>query len=78
MDGRTSPDAHFCTPLSIFLTLLKSNYNNRSSIRHAKRANKMTTYYSSTLSLHLKGDWLAKAGFATDTPVTIAVERDNW
>lgn len=26
-------------------------------------------------SLHLKGDWLKEAGFGTDTPVTIAVER---
>ncbi|RPH22320.1 type I toxin-antitoxin system SymE family toxin [Buttiauxella warmboldiae] len=35
----------------------------------------MTTYYSRTPSLHLKGDWLEEAGFRTDTPVTIAVER---
>jgi len=35
----------------------------------------MTTYYSRTPSLHLKGDWLAEAGFRTDTPVIIAVER---
>ncbi|WP_409075530.1 SymE family type I addiction module toxin [Pantoea sp. C3] len=35
----------------------------------------MTTYYSRTPSLHLKGNWLAEAGFGTDTPVTIAVER---
>jgi toxic protein SymE len=45
------------------------------SIRHATRATKMTTYYSRTPSLHLKGDWLEEAGFRTDTPVTIAVER---
>lgn len=45
------------------------------SIRHEHRATKMLTYYSRTPSLHLKGDWLAEAGFATDTPVTIAVER---
>ncbi|MEN4976593.1 SymE family type I addiction module toxin [Erwinia billingiae] len=35
----------------------------------------MTTYYSRTPSLHLKGDWLEEAGFGTDTPVTVAVER---
>ncbi|MCE0813334.1 SymE family type I addiction module toxin [Buttiauxella sp. S04-F03] len=35
----------------------------------------MTTYFSSTPSQHLKGDWLEEAGFGTDTPVTIAVER---
>ncbi|WP_238485143.1 MULTISPECIES: SymE family type I addiction module toxin [Rahnella] len=29
-------------------------------------------------SLHLKGNWLEEAGFGTDTPVTIAVERGNW
>lgn len=45
------------------------------SVRHIKRATGMTTYYSRTPSLHLKGDWLAEAGFGTDTPVTIAVER---
>ena len=45
------------------------------SIRHEQRATKMTTYYSRTLSLHLKGNWLEEAGFGTDTPVTIAVER---
>lgn len=45
------------------------------SIRHEQRATKMTTYYSRTPSLHLKGDWLEEAGFGMDTPVTIAVER---
>ncbi|MCT4713941.1 type I toxin-antitoxin system SymE family toxin [Enterobacteriaceae bacterium H18W14] len=45
------------------------------SVRHVKRATKMTTYYSRTPSLHLKGDWLQEAGFGTDTPVTITVER---
>ncbi|MCT4715607.1 type I toxin-antitoxin system SymE family toxin [Enterobacteriaceae bacterium H18W14] len=45
------------------------------SIRHSVRATKMTTYYSRTPSLHLKGDWLEEAGFTTDTPVTVAVER---
>ncbi|ADW75812.1 Domain of unknown function DUF1813 HSP20-like protein [Rahnella aceris] len=45
------------------------------SVRHEQRATKMTTYYSRTPSLHLKGNWLEEAGFGTDTPVTIAVER---
>lgn len=45
------------------------------SIRHVTRATKMTTYYSRTPSLHLKGDWLQEAGFGTDTPVTVAVEH---
>ncbi|MXP49499.1 type I toxin-antitoxin system SymE family toxin [Pantoea sp. Eser] len=35
----------------------------------------MTTYYSRTPSLRLKGNWLAEAGFGTDTPVTLAVEQ---
>jgi len=43
------------------------------SIQHIKRATGITSYYSRTPSLHLKGDWLAEAGFGTDTPVTIAV-----
>ena len=51
---------------------LKAGYT---SVRHEQRATKMTTYYSRTPSLHLKGDWLEEAGFGTDTPVTIAVER---
>lgn len=46
-----------------------------SSVQHLKRATKITDYYSRTPSLHLKGDWLAEAGFGTDTPVTITVER---
>ncbi|MBK4717096.1 MULTISPECIES: SymE family type I addiction module toxin [Tenebrionibacter/Tenebrionicola group] len=45
------------------------------SIQHIKRATGMTTYYSRSPSLHLKGDWLEEAGFTTDTPVTVAVER---
>ncbi|MCT4700284.1 type I toxin-antitoxin system SymE family toxin [Enterobacteriaceae bacterium H20N1] len=45
------------------------------SVQHVKRATKMTTYYSRTPSLHLKGDWLTEAGFGTDTPVTVTVEQ---
>lgn len=44
------------------------------SIRHENRRG-MTTYYSRTPSLHLKGDWLAEAGFGTDTPVVVTVEH---
>ncbi|WP_144416855.1 SymE family type I addiction module toxin [Yersinia similis] len=35
----------------------------------------MTTYYSRTPSLHLKGNWLKEAEFGTDTPVTLAIEH---
>ncbi|WP_436197752.1 SymE family type I addiction module toxin [Pectobacterium brasiliense] len=44
------------------------------SHRHADR-NDMTRYYSRSPSLHLQGNWLAAAGFATDTPVVITVEQ---
>ncbi|HAI04763.1 hypothetical protein CBI35_09970 [Pantoea sp. AV62] len=54
------------------LRQLKVGYT---SIRHEKRSTGMTTYYSRTPSLHLKGNWLEEAGFGTDTPVTVAVER---
>ncbi|MFY9996025.1 MAG: SymE family type I addiction module toxin [Leclercia sp.] len=35
----------------------------------------MTTYYSRSPSLHLKGNWLAEAGFSTDTPAAVSVEQ---
>ncbi|MRT15262.1 type I addiction module toxin, SymE family [Enterobacteriaceae bacterium RIT711] len=35
----------------------------------------MSRFYNRHPSLHLKGDWLEEAGFGTDTPVTISVER---
>jgi toxic protein SymE len=35
----------------------------------------MTTYYSWCPSINLKGYWLEEAGFTTDTPVTVTVER---
>ena len=54
------------------LRQLKVGYT---SIRHEKRSTGMTTNYSRTPSLHLKGNWLEEAGFGTDTPVTVAVER---
>lgn len=57
--------------ISKALRRLKVGYT---SIRHADR-NDMTTYYSRCPSLNLKGNWLEEAGFATDTPVTVAVEH---
>ncbi|MCS2154601.1 SymE family type I addiction module toxin [Scandinavium goeteborgense] len=33
----------------------------------------MTTYYSRRPSLHLKGDWLAEAGFGTGPGVTVKI-----
>ncbi|WP_083963206.1 SymE family type I addiction module toxin [Buttiauxella ferragutiae] len=35
----------------------------------------MSRFYRRHPSLHLKGDWLKEAGFSTDTPVIVAVER---
>ncbi|WP_233970444.1 SymE family type I addiction module toxin, partial [Pectobacterium versatile] len=43
-------------------------------LRHADR-NDMTRYYSRSPSLHLQGNWLEAAGFATDTPVIVTVEH---
>lgn len=45
------------------------------SVRHENRTTGMTTYYNRHPSLHLKGDWLEEAGFATNTPVTVAIEH---
>jgi len=45
------------------------------SVRHEDRRTGMTTYYNRHPSLHLKGDWLKEAGFSTDTPVMVVVER---
>lgn len=58
--------------ISKALRQLKVGYT---SIRHENRRTGMTTYYSRSPSLHLKGNWLEEAGFGTDTPVTVAVER---
>ncbi len=44
------------------------------SIRHFNPRTCMTTYYSRSPSLRLNGNWLAEAGFCTDTPVTVSVE----
>ncbi|EED6907921.1 type I toxin-antitoxin system SymE family toxin [Salmonella enterica subsp. enterica] len=35
----------------------------------------MTTYYSQHPSLHLKGDWLAEAGFETGRGVTVKISQ---
>nr|WP_081738162.1 SymE family type I addiction module toxin [Photorhabdus khanii] len=35
----------------------------------------MTRYYSQHPSLHLKGNWLEEAGFATGQPVRVCVEH---
>ncbi|WP_118987330.1 SymE family type I addiction module toxin [Photorhabdus sp. CRCIA-P01] len=37
--------------------------------------NSMTRYYSQHPSLHLKGNWLEEAGFATGQAVQVRVER---
>ncbi|XBS69611.1 SymE family type I addiction module toxin [Acerihabitans sp. KWT182] len=44
------------------------------SIRHETRATRMTTYYSRSPSLYLKGLWLREAGFSTDQAVRVMVE----
>lgn len=45
------------------------------SIRHESRKNITATRYSRCPSLSLKGQWLAEAGFVTDTPVIVSVEQ---
>ncbi|KTL62000.1 MULTISPECIES: SymE family type I addiction module toxin [Photorhabdus] len=45
------------------------------STRHEDRSTGMTRYYSQHPSLHLKGNWLQEAGFATGQAVNITVER---
>ncbi|MBC8949245.1 SymE family type I addiction module toxin [Xenorhabdus sp. TS4] len=42
---------------------------------HADRHTGMTRYYSQHPSLHLKGNWLQEAGFATGQPVQVSVEH---
>ncbi|WP_387493120.1 SymE family type I addiction module toxin [Photorhabdus sp. RM96S] len=42
---------------------------------HADRNTGMTRYYSQHPSLHLKGNWLEEAGFATGLPVQVSVEH---
>ncbi|OHV54177.1 hypothetical protein BB987_10850 [Photorhabdus temperata] len=45
------------------------------STRHEDRSTGMTRYYSQHPSLHLKGNWLEEAGFATGQPVRVCVEH---
>ncbi|WP_122094325.1 SymE family type I addiction module toxin [Rahnella sp. Larv3_ips] len=45
------------------------------SVLHEQRVTKMNTHYSRTDRLHLKGEWLKEAGFATDTRVIVAMEQ---
>ncbi|MFW5407394.1 SymE family type I addiction module toxin [Pectobacterium brasiliense] len=66
---RVGPTSEPATPQA--LRRLKVGYVSR---RRADR-NDMTRYYSRSPSLHLKGDWLEAAGFATDAPVVITVEH---
>ncbi|PHM23414.1 SymE family type I addiction module toxin [Xenorhabdus budapestensis] len=42
---------------------------------HADRNTGMTRYYSQHPRLHLKGNWLEEAGFATGQPVQVSVEH---
>lgn len=62
------PEGH----ISKALRQLKVGYT---SIRHESQRTGITTYYSRCPSINLKGNWLEEAGFATDTPVTVAVEH---
>ncbi|PHM35689.1 endoribonuclease symE [Xenorhabdus mauleonii] len=43
--------------------------------RHADRHTGMTRHYSQHPSLHLKGNWLEAAGFATGQPVQVCIEH---
>ncbi|MBC1062211.1 type I toxin-antitoxin system SymE family toxin [Escherichia coli] len=42
-------------------------------ISHTNRKTKVPTRYSRSPSLHLKGDWLAEAGFDTGRGVTVKI-----
>lgn len=44
------------------------------STRHENRTTGMTTYYSRSPSLHLKGHWLGEAGFETGCSVKVHIE----
>ncbi|MGY5954928.1 SymE family type I addiction module toxin [Kosakonia sp. AX9b] len=45
------------------------------SARHFNSKTYMTTYYSQHPSLHLKGGWLAEAGFETGRGVTVKISE---
>jgi toxic protein SymE len=74
------PTSRFFPTLLKSLSQPESQYRggDYEAIHREKCATKMTTYYSSTPSLHLKGNWLKEAGLGNDTTLTIAVNRDNW
>ncbi|AXF77074.1 SymE family type I addiction module toxin [Erwinia tracheiphila] len=44
-------------------------------ISHTNRKTKVSTRYSRSPSLHLKGDWLAEAGFDTGRGVTVKISE---
>lgn len=44
-------------------------------ISHTSRKTKVSTGYSRSPSLHLKGDWLAEAGFDTGAGVTVKISE---
>jgi len=60
--------------VSIFKALrrLKVGYV---SMLHYDHKTHMTHYYRRYPCLDLKGDWLAEAGFSTDTSVTMIIEQ---
>jgi HSP20-like domain of unknown function (DUF1813). len=45
------------------------------SIRHLYHHNYTATWFSRSPSLRLNGNWMAEAGFSTDTPVIVSVEQ---
>ncbi|HAV1239760.1 TPA: type I addiction module toxin, SymE family [Salmonella enterica] len=44
-------------------------------ISHTNRKTKIPTRYSHSPSLHLKGNWLAEAGFETGRGVTVKISQ---
>ncbi|EAS1760874.1 type I addiction module toxin, SymE family [Salmonella enterica] len=42
-------------------------------ISHTNRKTKIPTHYSHTPGIHLKGNWLAEAGFDTGRGVTVRI-----
>ncbi|TKU16470.1 SymE family type I addiction module toxin [Citrobacter sp. wls827] len=44
-------------------------------ICHTNRKTKVPTHYSHTPGIHLKGNWLAEAGFDTGRGVTVRISK---
>ncbi|WP_213355028.1 SymE family type I addiction module toxin [Citrobacter freundii] len=44
-------------------------------ISHTNRKTKVPTHYSHTPGIHLKGNWLAEAGFDTGRGVTVRISK---